>query len=91
MANTSPSDERAKQNHVISYLKEHKEQYGDDLIFLKDNKEKTVDLLTYRRNEIGHARMKNDLEEYRNLGKRIDDGIIRLTLQVINNVLMEQK
>lgn len=86
-----PSDERAKQNHVISYLKEHKEQYGDDLIFLKDNKEKTVDLLTYRRNEIGHARMKNDLEKYRNLGKRIDDGIIRLTLQVINNVLMEQK
>lgn len=50
-----------------------------------------MDLLTYRRNEIGHARMKNDLEEYRNLGKRIDDGIIRLTLQVINNVLMEQK
>lgn len=89
-----PSDERAKQYHVISYLEEHKEQYGDDLIFFKvnkNNKEKTVDILTYRRNEIGHARMKNDLEEYRNLGKRIDDGIIRLTLQVINNVLMEQK
>lgn len=83
-------DKRAKQCHVIDYLEKHKAQYGDDLVFLVDNKGKIVDLMTYRRNEIGHARMRNDLEECRELGNRVDEGIIRLTLRVINDVLMEQ-
>lgn len=68
----------------------HKQRYGTDLSFRRDNRGINVDLLTYLRNEIGHARIKSDLEDYRSLGQNIGDGTIRLTLQIINDVIMEQ-
>lgn len=78
------------QKQVTNYLLLHKQRYGTDLSFRRENRGKYVDILTYLRNGIGHARIKSNLEDYRNLGKNIGDGIIRWTLQIINDVIMEQ-
>lgn len=85
-----PSEARSTQKQVTTYFRNYKNDYGTDLNFLVDNQGKNVDYLTFLRNEIAHATIKSDLEEYRNLGEKIDSGIIRLTLQSINNVIMEQ-
>lgn len=82
--------EWSAQKQVTNYLLLHKQRYRTDLSFRRDNRGKYVDILTYLRNGIGHARIKSNLEDYRNLGKNIGDGIIRLTLQIINDVIMEQ-
>lgn len=81
---------RPKQEQVTNYLLLHKQRYGTDLNFRRDNRGINVDMLTYLRNEIGHARIKSNSEDYRNLGKNVGDGMIRLTLQIINDVIMEQ-
>ena len=84
------SEKRSTQEQVTTYLRNHQADYGEDLMFVVDNHGKTVDWLTYLRNEISHATIKNNVEEYKNLGKNINSGIIRLALKIINNLLMEQ-
>lgn len=49
-----------------------------------------MDWLTYLRNEISHATIKNNVEEYKTLGENINSGTIRLALKIINNLLMEE-
>lgn len=77
------------QANVINYFKNHQEQYP--YISFKQTRKKRKkykeDTFTYVRNEIGHCEETNDLAVYKEMGKKVDNRLIKRLVSVLNDVI----
>lgn len=78
------------QTAVTQYLEDNKDRY--DFLYFKDTRKEgknfKEDCFTYIRNEIGHSEDYEDLNLYKNIGKQINQQLIKNLIIVINDVIM---
>ena len=77
------------QKYITEYIYEHKDKYPHINFKPSRKSSKDEDSLTYLRNEIGHCEDTNDFELYSQLGTQIRDSVIKQTITVLNDVIME--
>ena len=77
------------QSYVTEYFKNNIDKYP--YVSFKQtrrkNKEFNEDIFTYIRNEIGHSEETDDLELYENMGKQINNQLIKNLVHVLNDVI----
>ena len=77
------------QSYVTEYFKNNidKYPYVSFKPTRRKNKEFNEDIFTYIRNEIGHSEETDDLELYENMGKQINNQLIKNLVHVLNDVI----
>jgi len=90
----TPYRKNNAQRYIVSYFKEKYRNYSFIEFQLsrdprKAGKNFKEDSFTFIRNEIAHVEDTNNLNLYKELGKKINDKIIRDLIKVINDVILE--